>query len=113
MVNCRCDNMAVVAVINSRTSRDPDLMHQLRCLAFFEAKFSFSVKASHIAGAKNSLADDLSRNRLSSFIQAVGHFDPAGKYIPPQALVDMLCNAKPDWTSQTWKRMFRNILNRG
>ena len=58
VVNCRCDNMAVVAVINSRTSRDPDLMHQLRCLAFFEAKFSFSVIASHIAGAKNSLADD-------------------------------------------------------
>ena len=36
----RCDNSAVVSVLNHHTSRDSELMHLLRCLTFFEARFS-------------------------------------------------------------------------
>ena len=32
-----CDNQAVVAVLNSRTSREKHLMHLLRCSFFYEA----------------------------------------------------------------------------
>ena len=76
VVCCRCDNDAVVAVLNKRTSRDQDLMDLLRCLSFFEARFSFRAVASHIPGVQNSLADDLSRNKLSSFSPGYGpgHF---------------------------------------
>lgn len=108
MVLCRCDNEAVVAVLNKRTSKDSDLMHLLRCLTFFEAKFSFKTTAAHIAGSQNALADDLSRDKLSSFLQAGGYLSSSGESIPPQPLVDMLINNKPDWTSPAWRRMFKN-----
>ena len=111
VVCCRCDNEAVVAVLNKRSSKDPDLMHLLRCLTFFEAKFSFRVVATHIAGAKNTLADDLSRDNLSSFLKAAGHMALSGQSIPPQPLLDMLINHKVDWTLPTWRRMFRDTLD--
>ena len=107
VVCCRCDNDAVVAVVNRRTSRDQDLMHLLRCLSFFEAAFSFRVVASHIPGVENTLADDLSRNKLSSFLQAMGQ---SHQSIPPQPLLDMLVNYKPDWTSPAWRRLFSATL---
>ena len=97
VVNCRCDNSAVVAVIRSRTSKDPSLMHLLRCMIFFEAKYCFSLVASHIAGIKNTLADDLSRNHLSSFLQARGTQSITGKCIPPTPLVNLLINSRQDW----------------
>ena len=34
MVQCHCDNMAVVEVVNSGYSKDKDMMHLLRCLFF-------------------------------------------------------------------------------
>ena len=43
----RCDNAAVVAIINSRCSRERDLM-QLRCLFFIEAYFQFQLSAVHL-----------------------------------------------------------------
>ena len=70
VVLARCDNEAVVAVLNKRTSKVPEMMHLLRCLAFFEAVHSFSVKSAHIRGADNTLADDLSRDKLDSFLLA-------------------------------------------
>ena len=110
VVCCRCDNDAVVAVLNKRTSRDQDLMHLLRCLSFFEARFSFRAVASHIPGVQNSLADDLSRNKLSSFLQAMGQATLSSQSKPPQPLVDMLINHKPDWTSSAWRRLFSTTL---
>ena len=40
-VECHSDNQAVVAVMQTRTSRDPNIMHLLRCLSFVEARFEF------------------------------------------------------------------------
>ena len=111
VVCCRCDNEAVVAVLTSRTSRDPDLMHLLRCLALFEAKLSFRVVASHIPGVENVIADLLSRGHSPPFTQVADSMVPIEKCRPPQPLIDMLVNKRPDWTLQTWRRMFRNILS--
>ena len=63
---CRCDNQGVVAVINTRSSHDKDIMHLLRVLFFFEAHFDFMTKAVHIPGAENKTADDVSHNRAIS-----------------------------------------------
>ena len=68
-VQCWCHNEAVVAVITSRGSRDKELMHLLHCLFFLEASFQFSLVASHIPGANNTRADDLSRDNLPAFLQ--------------------------------------------
>ena len=55
LVCIQCDNAAVVAIVNSGTSRDQDAMHLLRCLAFIMAKFNFLLVVSHIRGLENDL----------------------------------------------------------
>ena len=65
-MSCKTDNAAVVAVIATRTSWDKQL---LRCLFLLEAKYDCHLVASHIPGAHNELADHLSRNRSSLFLQ--------------------------------------------
>ena len=64
-----CDNDAVVAVMRLCSCKDPALMHLLRCMFFFEARFSCKLSAVHISGEHNDRADDLSRNHLSSFFR--------------------------------------------
>lgn len=81
-VQAHCDNMAVVAVINSRYSKDVQLMQMLRCLFFLEAHYQFKVSATHIAGIENDLADDLSRDNYASFISKMGKCDPSPSVIP-------------------------------
>ena len=60
------DNMAVVAVLNSRTAKDPILMHSLRCFSFYSAYFRLHFSAVHIPGVMNTAANALSRNNLFS-----------------------------------------------
>ncbi len=62
-IRVRCDNAAVIAILNSRYSKEPLLMHMLRCLFFIEAQNQFIIRATHLAGAKNDKADDLSRGK--------------------------------------------------
>ena len=38
-VQARCDNSAVVAILNWGSSLDPAVMHLMRCLAFILANF--------------------------------------------------------------------------
>ena len=61
-----CDNMVVVQVILALSSRDRTLMHLLRCIHFFCAANNFKLRAKHIPGHLNVLADAISRNRSSS-----------------------------------------------
>jgi len=108
-VKCHSDNQAVVAVMQTRTSRDPNIMHLLRCLSFVEARFEFYLSAEYIPGSQNDLADDLSRNRLSSFLQKATRVSLKPTAIP-QSLRDLLLVEKPDWLSQSWTHLFNNTL---
>ena len=111
VVCSHCDNEVVVAVLNRHISKDADLMHLLRCLTFFEAKFSIRMVATHVAGVHNTLVDDLSRDRLSSFLQAAENMSLTGQCFPPQPLLDMIMNHKPDWISLDWRGMFKRTLS--
>ena len=62
------DNSAVVALINSGSSREHSLMHLMLCLTFIMAKYNFVVSAAHIKGAHNELADVLSRDNRAFFL---------------------------------------------
>ena len=64
----------------------------------------------HIRGIDNDLADDLSRNQLASFVQKSG-LQTSPTAIPSK-LLDMLMGSRPDWTSQSWKQLFNDTLNR-
>ena len=70
------------------------------------------ASGSSYLGSHNTLADDFSRNNLSGFFQSVGNVSLLNQSVPPQPLLDMLINVKPDWTSEHWREMFRNTLSR-
>ena len=97
---------AVVAIINKGDSRDAECMHLMRCLAFFQAKFHFTLYAQHISGSLNDLADALSRDRLHYFManhsQALNQLTA----LPPE-LLDLTIVRKPDWMSQTWTELWK------
>ena len=105
---CWCDNQAAVHCINKRSCRDPSLMNLLRCLSFIEALYQFELTASYIPGALNSLADDLSRNSLSSFLRKALQVDGTPTPIPPQ-LPELLLDHH-DWTSPHWTERFSSIF---
>ena len=80
-------------------------MHLLRCMFFFEARFSCKLSAVHISGVLNDRADDLSRNRLSSFFSKVLGADRFSTPIPA-SLLHLLESSTLDWTSQAWRQQF-------
>ena len=105
LVRAHCDNEAVVHMMASRSSKNPELMHLLRCLFFIEADCGFSLSVVHIAGTANILADDLSRNRLIFFLSKV----PTAQQLPtplPPPLLKVLLDTKGTWTSLDWIQQF-------
>lgn len=61
-----CDNEASVTVINSGSTKDSFMQNCLRELCFVKATHEFEVRAKHIAGEENRLADYLSRWHIHS-----------------------------------------------
>ena len=52
-VRCWCDNQVVVAALQSRSSRDPGVMHLLRCLVFIEARLGCYLRGQYISTHAN------------------------------------------------------------
>lgn len=104
-VRAECDNTAVVAIVNSGTSREPEAMHLLRCLAFLEAEHSFYLFATHIRGVANTLTDALSRDKQTLFhsLHPQANREPVAI---PASLLDVLIVSKPDWTSRSWMQLW-------
>ena len=70
-VTCHCDNQVVVAALYKRTCKEKHCMHMLRALAFIEAHHQFVLQPVYINTMHNHLADDLSRDKLFSFLSKV------------------------------------------
>ena len=64
-VTCLCDNTAVVAIVNSGRSRMDRVMHLMRSLTFFLARWGVSLSCTYLPGVDNGAADALSRNNVS------------------------------------------------
>ena len=60
----KCDNIALVQIINNGSSRDMLLQQLLRELAFVAAVGEFEVVAMHVSGKNNEICDVLSRMHL-------------------------------------------------
>ena len=110
-IECRCDNMAVVAVINSGCSKELIIMHLLRCMFFVAAHFDLRLRATHIPGVTNAAADALSRNEIPRFLQVRPEAD-AGPTPIPAAVVDLIVREQPDWTSHRWAQLFSACCRR-
>ena len=109
LVTAHCDNMAVVEVVNSGYSKDGVLAQLLRVLFFVKAYWEVEVKAVHIPGEQNVLADALSRNYMGLFFSQV----PTSSRTPievPRQLVELLVTVQPDWMSPAWPRWFTSCL---
>lgn len=77
------DNMAVVSVLRSGTSKDPNMMVLLRYLSLVAARNSFAFTASYTPGRDNSIADALSRFDFQRFHRLAPHAAHQGTPIPP------------------------------
>ena len=55
-----CNNEAVVSVLKSGTSRDPNFMALLRYLSILAVRSSFSFTSSSVQGKNNPIADSVS-----------------------------------------------------
>ena len=62
-----CDNESVVAIINSGHSKAPRIMDLLRFLVLISMKHNFFVRARHVPGVSNEIADALSRFQDARF----------------------------------------------
>ena len=107
-VRAHCDNEAVVHMMASRSSKNPQLMHLLRCIFFIEAGFGFTLSVVHITGVANDLADDLSRDKLVSFLQKVPTAQPQTPLSLP--LIELLQDTAGTWTSRDWTQRFSSIV---
>ena len=105
-----CDNEAVVHVLASRSAKDPDLMHLLRCLFFVEAAWQFTLFARHVKGKENVAADAISRNNLELFFEQCPHMDSLPTPVPLN-FVKCLLDTTLDWTSPAWIRLFTSSLS--
>lgn len=104
-VTCRCDNAAVVAIVNSGKSKVDRLMHLMRSLFFIIAKWNVVLECRHIPGVDNGAADALSRDNLPSFQRLV----PEARREPamiPEPLLRALVWEQPDWTAVSWTTLF-------
>ncbi len=105
-VRCRCDNAAVVAIVNSGSSKDEKAMHLMRSAFFFLARYDIRVWAEHIPGVENRSADALSRNDSDSFLLQNPGAHPQPVVLPPE-LVQALVLRRPDWTSVSWTELLK------
>lgn len=85
-----CDNEATVAIINKGRSSCNTIMPFVRRLIWQSVVFNFIIKAEHIPGRCNVIADSLSRFRFQTFRQLCPSANPDPATCPP--LADMILN---------------------
>ncbi len=70
-------------------------MHMLRCLFFIEAQNQFIIRVTHLAGAKNDKADDLSRGKTQSFLAKNINGNPSPTVIATSLYFTVAAAPKP------------------
>ena len=102
----RCDNDAVVTIIQNRRSQQALLTQLLRCLFFYTAIFQFHFSASHIPGANNIVTDAISHNNLQLLYSLIPQASQVS--IPPE--VSRFLLSQPEWGSTNWTTQFVHSL---
>ncbi|XP_034554896.1 uncharacterized protein LOC117823776 [Notolabrus celidotus] len=77
------DNTAVVEIINKGRSHSPAIMPFLRRLTLISAHHQFILRAAHIPGYLNTIADALSRFSFQKFRHLAPESDPHPVPVPP------------------------------
>ncbi|XP_033761537.1 uncharacterized protein LOC117343303 [Pecten maximus] len=77
------DNKAVVTIINKQSAKDPLVMVLVRKLVVSCLKANILLKAEHIPGCVNKIADSISRLQWDKFRLLAPEADPCPVQIPP------------------------------
>lgn len=80
-VVCRCDNAAVVAILQPGWCKDDLAMHLLRCLFFWLATYQVKIVGKHIPGTQNGPAAGQVATNLSSRLDISELHNLVVKYI--------------------------------
>ena len=70
-----CDNMSIVQVLTSGTSKSEPLMDLVRKLFFLSAMYHFELSSCYINTHDNDVADALSRLQFSRFVSVAPDAD--------------------------------------
>lgn len=76
------DNLAVVTVLNSKSSKSPRVMNLLRFIVYRSMMGHFHMKAFHISSANNCVADALSRGQFQNFKELAPEADTFPTAVP-------------------------------
>ena len=102
------NNIAVVTVIQCRSTGDPILLHLLHCLYFYAAYYQFTYISCLVSGSSNVAADALYWDYMSLFHS----FIPQARRVEVSpAVLDLLVFRQPNWRSPDWITLFRASLH--
>lgn len=65
----RCDNKALVEILNKKTSKNKTVMNLIRFLVLLSLEYNFQIKSVHIAGKRNNICDAISRFHWTRLFQ--------------------------------------------
>jgi len=82
------DNMAVVHIINTFTSKDKNIMSILRIIVLDCMRNNILIKCTHIPGKINHLADLLSRDQVLQALQLYPHLQSQRTSVPRDLQLD-------------------------
>ena len=71
-----CDNESVVSIMNSGHSKYPRIMDLMRRLVLPSMEHNFLVRAQHVPGVSNAIADSLTCFQMQHFRDLAPHADP-------------------------------------
>ncbi|MCP4262983.1 MAG: hypothetical protein GY774_36545 [Planctomycetes bacterium] len=80
------DNISVVAILNSRTSTDPVILHMLRRMVLISMFKNIVISSKHISGKYNVVTDCISRFQISKARQWAPWLQPEQTNVPPRYL---------------------------
>ena len=81
-----CDNLASVHIVNSMTSKNDRVMTIVRDITLLCLKLNIAIKAQHVNGCCNQIADALSRFNFQRFFQLAPEADKAPTPVPSHLL---------------------------
>ena len=81
-VKFHCDNEAVVEIINTKRSKVPRVMDLMRHLTLLTLQHNLYIRAVHIPGKHNDIADAISRYQFQRFRQLAPNADSKPCQIP-------------------------------
>ena len=106
-VQFRCDNAAVVAILNSGSFLDQPIMHLVRRLTLVACRQHFSFSAHHIPGHRNAAADALTSLHFQEFHRLLPSADPLPTVLLPFLLHDLLLMCWKRAVLSFWPRILQ------